>query len=130
MKLIRIAIHALILCGADLIAIIVGFFAYLSLSFGNQIVIQAPIAAVLTLIFFLMWTYFLRFIPIKILRLSSAREFSWVFIASLAWGPITFIPIHIATQGYLTGIGNIFGLFMFQLPVNLFVLVVVRNMFR
>jgi len=130
MKLIRIAIHGLILCGANLIAIIVGFFAYLSLSSGNQFVIQAPIAAVITLIIFLLWTYFLRFLPIKTLGLLSIREFSWVFIASLAWGPITFIPIHLTTQGYLTGMGNIFALFTFQLPVNLLVLVVVRNIFR
>ena len=80
--------------------------------------------------FFLMWVYFLRIIPVKILIFPTARDFSWIFIASLAWGPITFIPLHLATQGYITGIGNIIGLFMFQLPVNLIVLVVLRNIFR
>ena len=124
------AIHGLILCTSNLVAIIVGFFIYLSLGFGNQIIIQAPIATLLTLIFFLMWAYFLRIFPAKILNFPTARDFSWIFIASLAWGPITFIPLHLATQGYITGIGNIIGLFMFQLPVNLIVLVMLRNIFR
>ena len=130
MKIISNAFHGLILCASNLVAIIVGFFIYLSLGFGNQIVIQAPIVTLLTLIFFLMWAYFLRIFRVRILNFPTAKDFSWIFIASLAWGPITFIPIHFATQGYLTGIGNIIGLFMFQLPVNLIVLVVLRNIFR
>ena len=130
MKLLRIAAHGFVLCIANQMGIIIGFSAFHFLGSNNQIAVQAPIAAVITLIIFLMWTYFLRIFPFKILRLPSAREFSWVFIASLAWGPIAFIPIHLTTQGYLTGMGNIIALFTFQLPVNLLVLVVVRNIFR
>ena len=130
MKALSNAIHGLVLCISNLVAIIVGFFIYLSLGFGNQIIIQAPIATFLTMVFFLMWLYFLRMIPIKILHFPTTKDFSWIFIASLAWGPIAFIPLHFATQGYVTGIGNIIGLFMFQLPVNLIVLVVLRNIFR
>ena len=130
MKSVSNAIHGLILCSANLISIVIGFFVYLSLGFGNQIVVQVPIATLLTFILFLMWAFFLRLIPTQILKFPSAKDFSWIFIASLAWGPITFIPLHFTTQGYITGIGNIIGLFMFQLPVNLIVLVVLRNIFK
>ena len=46
-------------------------------------------------------------------------------ITSLAWTSIIFVPFHYFTQGYLTGAANMVAMLLFQLPVNLFVIVVI-----
>jgi hypothetical protein len=72
----------------------------------------------------------LRILPFSRLHLHSTAEKRWAFMASLAWGPVVFVPLHYFTQGYLTSVGNIAALIMFQVPVNAIAMLVVFKVTR
>jgi len=45
-------------------------------------------------------------------------ELGACFVVSLLWAPLVFVPLHYFTQGYLTSIGNLLTLAVYQFPVN------------
>lgn len=118
MKTVRILLHGLVLLGANLVGIIVGFLTYHALGARNQIETQLPIAALLSVLLYMAWVLLLRKLPFSHLALQSAREHVLVGPCSLFWNPISFVPLHYFTQGYLTAAGNIMALALFQVPVN------------
>ena len=130
MALFRIIIHGFALSAANIISIIVAFGVYKILKTPHQLFILVPVAVILSIGIFLIWILLTRLTPFKFIFIKTLREFSWVFLTSLAWGPIIFIPLHHTTQGYLTGSGNIIALFQFQLPVNVLVILVAKRIIR
>ncbi|MBW1697661.1 MAG: hypothetical protein JRH18_12480 [Deltaproteobacteria bacterium] len=127
MKFFRIATNGFVLCAANLMAITVGFSASHFFKPANQLAAQLSIAAILSFILFLIWGFFLRIPLFRFIALQSYRDHAWVFIASLAWGPVALFSIRFVIRGYVPGMGNVMTLFLFQLPVNLLVLIVVRK---
>jgi hypothetical protein len=130
MALFRITIHGFTLSAVNIFSIIVAFGVYKALRPAHQLVVQIPVAVVLSIAIFLLWMLLVRIPLLKFIAIKTFKEFSWIFLASLAWGPVIFIPLHHASQGYLTGSGNIIALFQFQLPVNVLVIWVVRIILR
>ena len=118
MKAFRVLVTGLALLVANSIGIYIGFLAYYAVRPGNQVAIQAPIAVMFSVLLYLAWTLVLRILPFSRLHLNSTAEKGWAFIASLVWGPVVFVPLHYFTQGYLTSVGNIAALIVFQAPVN------------
>ena len=118
MKAFRVLVAGLALLVANFIGIYVGFLTYYAVRPGNQIAVQVPIAVMFSVLLYLAWTLVLRLLPFSRLHLHSTAEKGWAFIASLVWGPVVFVPLHYFTQGYLTSVGNIAALIMFQAPVN------------
>jgi hypothetical protein len=87
----------------------------------NQRALQTPLAIILNIVIFLVWTwlivrYFSRY------SLHKTGEYYLVYFAAGIWNPIIFVPLHYITQGYLTSFGNIIVLWMYQVVVNLPVL--------
>lgn len=126
MALFRIIIHGFALSAANIISIIFAFGVYKILKTPHQLLIQVPVAVILSIEIFLLWLIVARLPLFKFISIKFLKEFSWIFLASLAWGPIIFIPLHHASQGYLTGSGNVIALFQFQLLVNVLVVIVAR----
>ena len=118
METIRIILHGLVLLVANMVGIIVGFVVYHVHSTGDQIGTQVPIGVLLSILLYLAWVLLLRTLPFAKLTLQNTREHVLVGACSLLWNPIIFIPLHYFTQGYLTGVGNIIALALFQAPVN------------
>lgn len=118
MRILRICLHSLVLTVANIGFIIVGFGVYHLLKPVNQIAIQAPVAAILCITAFVVWSLFIPRLPFKGLPLQGTSELAWVYLAALLWSPIVFVPLHYITQGYLTSVGNILATWFFQLPVN------------
>lgn len=118
MRAFRILVTGLALLVANFTGIYVGFLTYHAVRAGNQIAVQAPIAVLFSVLLYLAWTLVLRSLPFSRLRLHSTAEKGWAFMASLVLSPVVFAPLHYVTQGYLTSVGNITGLIMFQAPVN------------
>lgn len=119
MKALRVGLHSFVLVAADIMGIGGGAVAaFRILGVPNQVWLQLPIAVVLTIGSFWGWAFFLRRWKQKHLQPTGARELGACFAASLLWGPFVFVPLHYVTQGYLTSIGNLVGLAIFQLPVN------------
>jgi len=126
LRVYRIALHSFVLLFANFAGIWVGFLAYHFAKPANQIAIQLPIAVILSVVLFLIWSRLIRFVPfLKSLVLCDWVELIGTLIASLVWAPAIFVPLHYLTQGYLTGAGNTIVMLLFQLPVNLFAIVVI-----
>lgn len=130
MALFRIIIHGFALSAANIISIIIAFGVYKILKTTHQMLVQVPVAVILSIGIFLLWLIVARLPLFKFISIKSLRELSWIFLASLAWSPIIFIPLHHISQGYLTGPGNIIALFQFQLPVNVLVILVAKRIIR
>ncbi len=112
----RIMIHGLLLYVANMVGIGGGFFVY-KLAAQDQRTLQMPIAAVLSIVLFLLWCYFVR----KILSqkiVDAPLDLIWIFAAAMAWGPLSFYPLHFFTQGYMSDSGNIIAMMLFQFPTN------------
>jgi hypothetical protein len=123
MKAIRVIVHSLVLVLADLGGIALGAVAaFKILGTPNQIWLQLPIAAVLTLVLVCFWLLTLRLFRWRAMRLGSGKEKIVCFAVSLLWGPLVFVPLHYFTQGYLTSFGNLVAFAIYQLPMNVFAL--------
>lgn len=119
MRVTQLSLLGLILAVTNLTGILVGFGAYHLLKPANQIAIQVPVAATVCIIGFVSWIAFAQRLALKGFSKPRGGELAWVYLAALLWNPILFVPLHYLTQGYLTSMGNILGLWLFQIPVNL-----------
>ena len=119
MTVIRVALHSLALVIADIAGIAGGALAaFQILGVPNQAWLQLPVAVVLSAGCFCAWILFLRVLRLKRLQPAGSRELGACLAASLAWAPLVFVPLHYFTQGYVTSLGNLVALALYQLPVN------------
>jgi hypothetical protein len=127
MRLLRIGLHGLVLVLADFAGILGGFVAFKALHFASfeQILIQLPVAAALSVLLFGLWSLLLRAFGGKQLLLPDLKELLWVFVASILLAAAVFVPLHYLTQGYLTAVANLVLLALYQVPVNLIALCIV-----
>ena len=119
MRSIRVGLHSFVLVIADVAGIAGGaLVAFRILGAPNQVWLQLPIAVVLTVGCFWLWLLSLRVLRWKGLQPASPKELGACLLVSLFWAPLVFVPLHYFTQGYLTSIGNLVALALYQLPVN------------
>ncbi len=109
------ALAGLFLTGVNLAAILAAYGAYCALKPANQIPVQAPLAAALTVAAV---TVVSRWAPGSIWRPSQSTDLIWIFGWAWLWVPFVFIPLHHLTQGYLTAFSNLGVIWVFQLPTN------------
>ena len=124
MKLFRISLNSFILVIANIGAIYCGFIVYHLLKPANQIAVQLPIAVILSIAGYILWNLLLRINFFKKFTIKEKHEFIYIYFAALLWVPLVFVPLHYVSQDYLTSFGNIFAIWIFQLPVNLISIVV------
>jgi len=117
-RLAQVALHSLALTVMNIASIATGFIAYHAVGAHNQIATQVPIAVVLSISLFILWAFCVGRLSRGRLVPHGGMEFAGVFIASLLWNPVVWVPLHYVTQGYLTSTGNILALLCFQAPVN------------
>jgi hypothetical protein len=124
----RVCLHSLVLTGVNLGCIIAGFGVYYLLRPVNQIAVQAPLAAGLTIVVFATWSLLVRWLPVGGLSLHGRAEWFWTYLLALLWTPLIFVPLHFVTQGYLTSFSNIIATWLFQLPTNALALLIAGGM--
>ena len=128
MRYLNIILQSFILTVTNIAAILSAFGIYtivLQFVAVNQRALQTPLAIILNIALFLVWTWLVvRYLSRYSLQKTS--EFYLVYFAAGIWNPIIFIPVHYFTQGYLTSLGNIIVLWMYQVLVNLPVLALAR----
>lgn len=121
----------MVLVFVDLAGILGGAVAaYRILGVRNQAWLQLPIAIVLSIGLFSAWLLLLRVWGWRRLQPVGSTELGSCLALSILWAPLVFVPLHYFTQGYLTSIGNLVVLALYQLPVNalaLFVPRILRN---
>lgn len=119
MRIIRIGLHGLVLVVADLAGIAGGALAAARiLGVPNQIWLQVPFAVVLSVGCFWVWALALRMLRWTSLQLAASTDVWLCLVVSLVWAPLVFLPLHYLTQGYVTSVGNLVGLALYQMPVN------------
>lgn len=119
MKIVRIGLHSLVLAIADLAGIGLGAVAaYGILGSADQVLLQLPLAVVLSVSSFCAWIVVIRVLGFSRLVPIASEDMNRCLAGSLLWAPIVFVPLHRATQGYLTDPGNLLALALYQLPVN------------
>jgi hypothetical protein len=114
-------INGFILGFFNIISILVGYWVFYVSKSQNQIAVQVISACIFNIFSFLGWKLICRKFLTK-LRLKSKKKLVLTFLLSLIFGPLIFIPLHYATQGYLTSYQNILGIWMFQIPTNILIL--------
>ncbi|MEA2015146.1 MAG: hypothetical protein U9O59_00255 [Actinomycetota bacterium] len=124
MKILETVLHGFILAVVNMIGIVFGFGVYHFLMRYNQMLMQAPVAAVFSIIVFTTWIVVLKYKNVTRLLPECKLEFLLVFLFSMAWLPIIFIPLHYVTQGYITSFGNVYVNWLFQIPVNIFIVLI------
>ena len=125
MKTLRLLLHSFILTLINIFTILLASGIYHLIGNGPQIAIQAPIAALLTIIAFLLWSQITRRLSPEKLALQEKSELLGAFFLALLWTPTLFVHIHYIGRGYVTSLANIWALWLFQLPVNLVALFLV-----
>ncbi|MBI4504296.1 MAG: hypothetical protein HY691_02080 [Chloroflexi bacterium] len=127
MATLRAPLHGLILSLANVVSIIVAFGIYTLVRPANQIALQAPVAAALSVLGFALWVLLAGRLAGGGKGLAARNDFVWAFVSALLWAPAVFVPLHYVTQGYMTSIGNIVALWAFQVPTNLAAMLVARS---
>lgn len=111
--------HAGMLVGADLAGVAFGAVAARRiLGADNEVWLQLPIAVVATVALYWLGRVGLGVLRRANLRLRSPGEHGAGLAASLALGVVLLVPAHYLATGYLTGLGNLVALAIYQLPVN------------
>lgn len=124
----RTLLNGCALAGSDFAGIVAGFMAWKTFApSANQILVQLPAAVIFTTVFFYAWTVVLRMMFGSRLLLYKKADRAWCYVAALALFPLGFVSIHFMYSGYLTDFSNVVAGWLFQLPVNAFVLAFIRG---
>ncbi len=118
MNLRRILLHGTFLGCATLFCILLGFGIYTLLRPVNQILVQVPVAALLTIAAYLAFVWLLPRIGWSEMVWGGWREAALVLAGALLWLLLIFYAAHYLTQGYLARFSNVLAAWAFQLPVN------------
>lgn len=120
-------LHGFALAVITLVAMIVGFAVYNLVGLRDQIAVQVLTAGVVCVVAFAVWGFVVHRLFHGRLSLADLKELGAAYAAALLWTPVLFVPVHYATQGYLTGFGNILATWLFQVPFNLLALMVANG---
>jgi len=124
MKIFETILHGFILAAINIVGIVFGFGVYHFLIRYNQLLMQVPVAAVFSIIVFTTWIVILKYKNVTRLLPEGKLEFLLIFLFSMAWLPIIFVPLHYITQGYITSFGNVYVNWLFQIPVNILIVLI------
>ncbi|MGD8717338.1 MAG: hypothetical protein PVH29_00820 [Candidatus Zixiibacteriota bacterium] len=124
MRLFKILFHGLALTAVNVGAVLVGFAFYKMSGISHQLAAQLPAAVLLSVVGFGLWYVPAARFAGDRLRLRGRAAYVGTCVASLAWLPVIFVPLHYATQGYLTSFSNIYYTWLFQAPTNVLALAV------
>lgn len=133
MRILRIGLHSFVLAVGCLASILVGFGFYHLLRVTwpvDQLVVQAPIAVVALILGFTSWYQVISRPALAYLRLVGWGEIIAVYLVSLLWTPLIFLPLHYLTQGYLSSADNLLAILYFQIPTNFIAILTAVSLLR
>jgi hypothetical protein len=120
----RVLLHALVLAGMNITAIIAGFVVYSIARAPNQLGVQVPVAVGLSVLGFAAWNALIDRRGWADLHLRRPLDCVWIYLAVIPCAWLIFIPLHYLTRGYLSSGSNLIALTWFQLAANPLVLAI------
>lgn len=118
MRIIRVLSHGLFLFVANLAGIVAGFLAWRLIGGTGQLVAQIPIGVVVSILLYGVFGGIAKLVSGSALRLKGGADMAGAFVCALLWSPIVIVPVHFATQGYLTSFSNLMVISLYQVFVN------------
>lgn len=121
LRILRVSLHSAVLAVGCLASILVGFGFYHLLRTTwsvNQLLIQVPLAVSTLILGFTTWYLVISRTSLRRYRLAGWGEFIAVYMISLAFTPLIFVPLHYLTQGYISSSDNLLSILYFQIPTN------------
>jgi hypothetical protein len=118
MKYLPVLLHGLSLTVVNVGAVLVGFAFYKVTGISNQLAAQVPAAASVSVVAFALWYAVARRVGGERLSLRGPSAYAATYAVAFGWLPALFVPLHYATQGYLTSFANIYYMWLFQAPTN------------
>jgi len=122
LRFFTIYINGFVLAAINITSILAGFAVYSIWEPSNQMGVQVPVAAALSIAAFVIWCVLVEKLRWQYVYLKGKADLFLVYLASLAFSPIVFVPLHYVAKGYVTSFGNITGMWTFQVPVNILVI--------
>jgi hypothetical protein len=126
----RIVLHSAVLAAVNLVSCVIGYLVYLRLRPVDQVMVQVPIAAILSVALFVAWLAAARRYARRSLPMPDVRDGLRTYVLSFVWAGALFVPLHLLFTGYVTGMGNIVALWGLQLPINAVAIVVGMKVVR
>jgi hypothetical protein len=127
MKTARIMIHGFVLGGVTVFAILVGYAIYRASGMPEQVVIQVLAAGMVCVSFFAFISWVAHRVTGGRLALANLKEFGITYATAFLWSAALFALLHLVTQGYLTSVTNVLGIWLFQFPFTLLALLVANG---
>ena len=118
MSVFRIIFHASALAACNLAAILVGFAFYKVSGIPHQLAAQVPAAIILSAVGFSLYYAAAARAGAGRLGLRGRAAYAGAYVATFAWLPVLFVPLHYVTQGYLTSFANVYYTWLFQAQTN------------
>ncbi len=113
-----LVVGSVLLAATDIAAVVIAFGLYTLLRPANQVLFQAPVAAVLVCTSCALAQKVLEYLNPRWTPSWTRLTRLGLQLGALICGTVLLVPLHFITQGYLTPVGNIAGLWLFQLPTN------------
>jgi len=126
----RVILHGAILAIVNLFSIWLGFIAHALIAEANQLIVQVPVAIVVSVVVFVLWGKLVDNRGPKRISVRGFRDGVWIYCLALVWAPLIFVPLHFVTAGYLTAFSNILAMWVFQLITNLVAIDIVAGAAR
>jgi hypothetical protein len=117
-RTVSVAVNAALLSSLNLASVIVAFGFYCLLRPPDQVLFQGPVAALIAMISFLVVHVLIGRSSFHSLSPIGWRNAVLVYALAFFLAPLLFIPLHLATQSYLSSFGNIIVIWLFQAPTN------------
>jgi hypothetical protein len=127
MKTARILLHGFLLAVVTVGSILVGYAVYRASGLRDQVATQVLVAGAVCAFSFALAAWIVHRLSSGRLALASLRELGITYGSAFLWSAIVFVPIHYVTQGYVTGMGNVLGVWIFQLPFGLLALMIANG---
>ena len=118
MQTVKLILNALVIGALNLASFLIGFFIFKLAGVGDQRLIQGTSAMIVGISLVVVWLVLFR----KFNRLQVEFDYIRVFLLVFVCTPVIFVPVHYVMSGYLTGIGNIVAIAVYQFPMNVLAL--------
>jgi len=125
--LVRSALHGLVLAVMNIVFILAGYGLHRWYPGTDQVAMQAPLAALLTIAAFWLWVHLSPFLLPTALWLQGAGQYFGAFVFSFAWVPLLFVPVHYLMQSTPSALDNMLIIWVFQVPVNFLAVLIARR---
>jgi hypothetical protein len=119
LKIIRVLLNSLLLSLIIVGSLLLSYLFCLKFLAPEQLSFQTPIAVVLSLALYLLWSWLGQKSALRRVGLQTRKQFLVAYLVSFLWTPFILIPLQFAVRGVVPTPADIGVTWWFQFPVGL-----------